>query len=313
MLRISQMSVMLWILLAAAGIALSSFAIFQTGRSMGFPQTEQQSQNQQQPSGQQPATNQTVMQGDENKPSRWTQIKEYIKDKWNWIVETAERNDKAVVAISTAVIAAFTIVLAIATGFLFISSEKVAQAAVSAFNLAKRPELASQFRSWRIRRFGADQSPIITFEISNAGDSHAHILRATYDFEVASDIPASFRKHGSIRDMPALLGPRSESGSLVINDLPIITAEDHQSVESGNLFLFLRNWVIYRDVFGNVHEIGFTGRYGRIVDSDGKDALGFRFPDTALVPSQWWGRAILDLRRLNFLRSIPPEDRQKYE
>jgi hypothetical protein len=80
----------------------------------------------------------------------------------------------------------------------------------------------------------------------------------------------------------------------------------------GNLFLFLRNWIIYKDVFTNVHEIMFTGCYGRIVDSDGKDALGFRFPDVTLLPSQWWEKT-LGLRRLNFLRSIPPEDRQKYE
>jgi hypothetical protein len=120
--------------------------------------------------------------------------------------------DKAVVTISTAVIAFFTVVLAIATILLFWSSEKVAEAAkqsadaaAAAFNLIKRPELTTNFDSWTIQHFEVDQSPVIAFEIINAGSSHAHILRARYYYTVARNTPNTFNFHGALEGVPALL------------------------------------------------------------------------------------------------------------
>jgi hypothetical protein len=152
-----------------------------------------------------------------------------------------------------------------------------------------------------------DESPVITFEITNVGNSHAYILRATYDYELSKDLPESFGTHGVVNDVPGLLGPTAKSGPIVIYDLPSMKAQDHRTITAGNLFLFLRTAVVYRDVFGNVHEIKVTGRYGRAIDSDGESVLGFRFPDANVPPSQWWTTdEFRERRRLNFLESIDP-------
>ena len=135
------------IVLLVCGLTLGAVAVFQMGRSMPTSQTEQQANNQQQPASQQHAVEQPVPENQKEKSAYWTQTKQKIKQGWNRFVEIMEHNDKAVVAISTMVIALFTVFLVCATAALFISSERVAEATKKSTEIASRTLEASQ-RPW---------------------------------------------------------------------------------------------------------------------------------------------------------------------
>jgi hypothetical protein len=97
---------------------LAILGLILVGLSQRVPSNEHQSENQYQPTSQQASTDQKVANKAEYHASAWAKIKQSI-----------ERNEKVVTALSTAFIAAFTIALVLANGFLYFSSQKVADAA----------------------------------------------------------------------------------------------------------------------------------------------------------------------------------------
>src|SRR5208282_5869497 len=104
---------------------------------MSSPQTERQPGNQPQPADQQSASPPPELTNKGQKPTYWSRAKQKIQNGWYSFVDKMEHNDKAVVAISTMVTALFTALLVAATAFLFISSEKVADAAKQSADAAK--------------------------------------------------------------------------------------------------------------------------------------------------------------------------------
>src|SRR5258708_22989680 len=109
-------------------IAVSAIlGLFLVGFSQQLPSKEQQRQNQHQPASQNTAADEKVASEKNYQTGGWTKIKQAI-----------EQNEKVVTALSTAVIAAFTIALVLATGFLYFSSEKVADAAKESADVAKQ-------------------------------------------------------------------------------------------------------------------------------------------------------------------------------
>jgi hypothetical protein len=187
-----------WIALAILGIAVAGFAVFQIGKSMSSPQTAQQGQNTSQPNDKNTAANPHMTESNEQKSNYWTKIKEYIKQKWRRIVEIVEKSDKAIVALSTAVIATFTIALAFATAFLFISSERVADAARKSADAAKQSadalvtiERPYLFMDTPTFGEGISGLPKIDFSLINYGRTPA-ILRFYVGRVYTSESPKQF-------------------------------------------------------------------------------------------------------------------------
>jgi hypothetical protein len=118
------------------------------GLSQQLPSQEQQRQDQQQPASQHTPANEKAAVDKDNQTSGWTKIKQAI-----------ERNEKVVSAISSAVIAAFTVALVLATGFLYFSSEKVADAAKKSAEVAEGT-LVSTNRPWIQVKFIGIEGPL---------------------------------------------------------------------------------------------------------------------------------------------------------
>jgi hypothetical protein len=115
---------------------LAIFGLILVGLSQRLPSQEQQGQNQHQPNNQNTSADEKVTSEEKYQASGWAKIKQAI-----------ERNEKVVTALSTAVIAAFTVALVLATGFLYFSSEKVADAAKDSAEVA-RAALVVANRPW---------------------------------------------------------------------------------------------------------------------------------------------------------------------
>jgi hypothetical protein len=142
-----QLMIVAAVALLIAGLATGYIAVFHIGGSMPPSQTEQQTNNQQQPASQQSSSQPLVLENQQQKSGYWSQTKQKIKNGWNRFVDVMEHNDKAVVAISTMVIALFTVFLVVATASLFISSERVAEAGKKSAEIAEGTLIATN-RPW---------------------------------------------------------------------------------------------------------------------------------------------------------------------
>jgi hypothetical protein len=186
------------------------------------------------------------------------------------------------------------------------AAKESADAARVAINLSSRAELVSD--DWSVNHAGPNESPIISFRINNTGPSHAHILRATYDFVIASGLPDKFAVSGNLDGFPALMGGKAQSDQITVAGLPTISTETWASIQGGKKAIFLRATFFYQNEFGDVNELRTTGRYGLTLSPQGNKDLRFTFPD-ASVPISVWGTAFE--RRLNYMHTVDPKKLEK--
>jgi flagellar basal body-associated protein FliL len=257
------------IVLLVAGFALGAFAIFQIGRSMSAPQTEQQTNNQQKPASEQNATSPPVSKNEKEKPGYWSQIKQKLEKGWDRFVEIMEHNDKAVVAISTMVIALFTALLVAATAALFISSERVADAAKESADAAQISAKAARDALILTQRAniiiqGTFSNPIggpptseplkghnFQLRLKNAGQTTAKNIRAGFKFEFLDKVPPAdynfaFKRPAELDTSPLIdVGRDTEFQT----DPQGVAIELINRVAKAQGMLLCRAYLTYNDVF----------------------------------------------------------------
>jgi hypothetical protein len=170
-------------------------------------------------------------------------------------------------------------------------------------DLTTRAILTADFDKWQISPIplAAEKSPVIAFELRNVGKMNAHILRATYEYAVASRPPIRFSPIKPIAEVAAMLGPGVQA-PIIITGLDQLTADSIKSFSEGREFIWLRTIFDYRDDRSTLFEIRFTGRYGHSTASNGESISRFTFPDADVPPDRWHN--IIGLRCLNMIGSF---------
>jgi hypothetical protein len=161
---------------------LAVLGLIFVGLSQRLPSQEQQGQNQQEPASQHAPANEKMPAEKNYQSSGWAKIKQAI-----------ERNEKVVTALSSAIIAAFTVALVLATGFLYFSSEKVADAAKESAEAAKGALISAERsstsdRAWLFVKLNS-RSPI-----KRKPGSHSFFVESEFQIENFGKTPSVITK-----------------------------------------------------------------------------------------------------------------------
>ena len=252
--------------------ALAVVGLILVGLSQRLPSQEQQGQNQHQPASQDTAAGEKIAGEEKYQANGWTKIKQAI-----------ERNEKVVTALSTAVIAAFTIALVLATGFLFFSSEKVADAAKDSAKAAQAAvELSDKTAERELRAYLSVTGFHITnlkvgehiraqIVLTNAGKTPAYHVKFNIstmgirDFPAPNYVPAPTPPEPYIGGVPT--APNGGTFSISpVRALPLLSQEEFEAIKPNEnpmgSAIYIMGVVSYIDAFNKLRTTRFYGAYG---------------------------------------------------
>ena len=240
------MTVMGWILLAIAGIALAGFATFEAVKS-SVPDSAQQELHESEPRGR-----------DENaQPNPEEKQKETEKSYMRRFFKTVETYEKPLLVISTVLIAIFTVVLALATFFLWRSTRDLVRGAE---NTAERQLRAYVFvKSMELRYFGTTRPFEVAARVKNSGQTPAYHLRTRITATLAV---FPIKEFVSAPPTPgeSILGPSDE---LEISNVSprTLTADERGKTVNGEYAIYVYGEIDYVDAFGRTRHTRFRGIY----------------------------------------------------
>jgi hypothetical protein len=196
--------------------------------------------------------------------------KESIKHRWKQFIDISETHDKAIVAISTAVIAAFTVMLAVATGFLFWSSEKVADAAKQSADAAKSAiELSNKIAERQLRAYIPIDTAQVTINgqtlkavigVKNSGQTPAYDLTAKTRLQtqpIGAYIPVQFE---DVEASKAIVGPNVTIHPTATLTIPTDSTVVLPALRNGTHIIYVVGHIEYRDIFDTLRHIDFRLR-----------------------------------------------------
>jgi hypothetical protein len=267
------------------------FGLILVGTSRQLPSQEQQRQDQHQPASQNATASEKSSVEKHYQPGGWTKIKQSI-----------ERNEKVVSALSSVVIAAFTVALVLATGFLYFSSEKVADAAKKSAvaakdsaDLAKQALIAGQRAFVSVSfRYTAHKNikdgKIYAYGFTpvwyNAGNTPTrnmenHINIRVFEKEITDDwdFPNLWNANVPVeKRVPTPMGASPKifvDGHAVAVDIKTI-----QDIIDGKKFLYLWGSATYSDVFPDTerHVTRFAVQIAAGGNPEELEHMSFSFP-----------------------------------
>lgn len=220
------------------------------------PRCTDQSQGQKQPSAAHIRSESDVAKGDEQKNEEGAE-KEEGQNYWKQFAAWVETNEKVISATGTAFIAAFTVVLAFATGFLYVATRDLVN---GVDNTAKR-----QLRAYLGAMppvFGEKFPNAIAVSIKNTGQTPATQIYGHlnwYWVPFGQGLPAEFAfpdfNADDIGSVPTL-----GAGLEATFDFPIsldqLTREQNKETD-----LFIYGHIDYTDVFGDRQYTDFCWQY----------------------------------------------------
>ncbi len=184
--------------------------------------------------------------------SRWTEYKEKI-----------EENEKVITAVSTVFIAAFTVILAFATAFLYIATRNLVEGADDTSQRQLRAYIGLHSADSTVYRFAEGGYAFIAHaELRNYGQTPA------YDLTVKSNA-----KIDTIDKVPFDDFPELERGvpGIAFRDVPFgvdigwpISDEDRIALFTRKKVFFFWGRTEYRDAFGKYHYFAFRLASGEI-------------------------------------------------
>lgn len=190
----------------------------------------------------------TVTAAIDQQPDARTKHKKEQNCWWNKFIEWTARNDKAVVAISTVVIAAFTFALFVATLLLWCATSKLVEGSEE---IGKRQLRAYVSVTKGYVSHFAEAAPLETnLVIRNAGKTPA------YDFSVMATVNVHPASNKEFPTFPAkgsssrgILGPRMKAYVTRFTAKPL-SDTTHKGIISGDLAISVYGELHYRDAFG---------------------------------------------------------------
>jgi hypothetical protein len=172
-----------------------------------------------------------------------------------------------IVAVGTAFIAAFTIILGFATAALYLATRDLVKGAEATAKRQLRAYLG--VRAGHVGSKDGDSTFIVMIEITNAGQTPAQ--------EITHGISAELQ----IRNGPPLtFSPPERSGGkwpmvpgashTLLRDIAIGGPSGTGSIDNGDRTIFAWGWVEYVDAFNDTHRLEFRHRNGRPMPSSRK-------------------------------------------
>jgi hypothetical protein len=139
--------------------------------------------------------------------------------------------------------------------------------------------------TWKIDRLDNATGPVVSFTLTNCGNTPTYILQGTYEAVLSIDLPDDFaQKSRRLPRLPGILGKGQESSIVISEQLPPINSE---ALREGTWSFYLRAVLAYRDIFGTRYELRSTAKFGKIIKSNGDADLGFEFPEKPLSVKLW--------------------------
>lgn len=214
------------------------------GLSPSYPQTPKQKENdQQKPSAYQDVSRNAVVSEDKVHSNSGSQQDKQQESCWHETINWLDEHDGAITAVSTFVVAAFTIALFIATKRLWQSGEKHSERELRAYVFVTRGN---------VEDFRVHEHPKATILIKNAGQTPATEFNviATFDLHAFPRTEfAPYRDTGHYKSR-GTLGPGIKVE--IIRTMPTpLNAQQRGNIIRGEAGIFVFGQVNYRDAFGN--------------------------------------------------------------
>jgi hypothetical protein len=239
----------------AAFAFVVAFCVLMATRASLSPNTHQEAQHQQQPAEHDRGTNPWVDENKQQKSAYWTHIKKQVQER-NQFTNSVNNNDKLVVAISSIVVACFTVVLAIATGFLFLSADKSAKIAEQALIAGQRAFISVSMLHSPVK--SASTGKIIGWTFTptwkNSGETPTrnmvnHISMLSFDAEIDSkwDFPNIWSKNIPVDQrtrVPMGVAPKD----ITFGQTLFVDIDTLDKVSNNNKFLYIWGMAEYNDV-----------------------------------------------------------------
>jgi hypothetical protein len=189
----------------------------------------------------------------------------------NWcvrFVNYVEQKDKALVALSSIVMALFTVVLSIATILLWTGGERHSERELRAYVFPVEIKVEN-FKT---------QTPIVAFvKVENSGNTPAHKFTC-YAKMVAGPLPQKDFSRPEEANLPAsYLGPGEVMWFTPHGDR-LLTAEESEAITQGTAAIYVFGEIRYVDAFGKRRHTTFRaiarGEHGYMhTEKDRKDVL----------------------------------------
>jgi hypothetical protein len=199
---------------------------------------------------------------DYNQANSWLKYKEKISEYWTDFVDFSERREHAIVAISTAVVAAFTFALFVATFLLWYAGERHSERQLRAYIAIERTA----------RKGNHDLTPLFDIAFKNCGQTPAYKGRYWIDVQVhelplKSILIRSEKAESGKFEMP----PTNMFTVSGINNPSIASITDQQNREfmEGKLAFYIFGQIDFVDAFDNPRWLKFWKRYDHACMSAG--------------------------------------------
>jgi hypothetical protein len=234
-------------------IALASAIMFS---SLGHAQSpspekpaEQKAHDQREPDQNDSKARPEISPKSDDKPQGRAAVQKKEDGPWSKFIEWTEHNDKAVVAISTVVIAAFTFALFVATFLLWWAGERHSERELRAYVFISRGS---------VHNFRIGARMVARLEIQNTGRTPAYEVGCTVRFELAR-LPRGEFLHGENVDRftsksTLAAGQCVDTTGIFPVDL---TEEAHTEIINGTLAPFVFGTINYRDAFKKLRDTHF--------------------------------------------------------
>jgi hypothetical protein len=201
------------------------------------------------PTNQQTASSEEKPKKEEGKRSRWAEYKEKI-----------ENNEKVITATSTVFIAAFTVVLAFATGYLYFATRDLVEGADK--NSEKQMRAYIGVIRGAIQPHQLPDGVNITAQVTlkNSGQTPAYSHRTWIAIRVEEESTFKYEFPESITALAgSIIGPTIESDMMIGFNM---SQNDFQAVLDGRKRLFVWGIVTYRDAFDHERFLKFRSANG---------------------------------------------------
>lgn len=255
---------MTWIFALIAVLAIAG-AVGTMSKSQEGP--KKQEQTEQAPSEQQNDPRQLANERKDKQTETWAEYQETIKQYWNRFLEFSKKWHEAIVAISTAFIAAFTLLLVGATALLWSSGERHAERQLRAY--------VSIFGgSITLTHFNdMGQAFYIDLKLRNSGQTPGYNY-ATW-IEAKIEEPASSPFPTTIDPMEgrasSIIGPQTDS--TLSRAIPV-SAEELQAIRAGTKQIFIWGRADFKDAFDRPRYFTFRSKNGHEVAPGGTWTVG---------------------------------------
>ena len=202
--------------------------------------------------------------------------KQEIRNVWERLIAYVETREKAITAISTSFIAVFTIILAFATGFLYVATRNLVNEADDSAARQLRPYVYFHGPNTRPWPPGTPNRKSITIDYVNAGRTWArnltaqsHIVRMQQGDTRNPFDTINWKQDGSI---PIVLGPEQRVGV----QFGEVSDAEWEQVKNGNLRIYLVALIKYVDGMTSPPAIRQTQLSRQLyVDIEGFHSFGY--------------------------------------